>query len=210
MCRGVAATLVALIGAQVTAARPIQKAVVVQQAGAYKGDVTDVRVVRRVESHSDAWRLWQPFIAQWKRKHLVVAFGAMTNSKKDMGDIFASVSRNDGDTWGEPVAIFDHNRCQGTLRFAYANPVLFKPVQTLRGAVKFRPIKGQKLRQMLDGARVEPKLESYIRDAAKSRQGRRWCSFLGQRRAAGAFAQAWRQPAHPQRGHHFVPETSAH
>jgi len=53
MCRGVAATLVALIGAQVTAARPIQKAVVVQQAGAYKGDVTDVRVVRRVESHSD-------------------------------------------------------------------------------------------------------------------------------------------------------------
>jgi len=84
MCRGVAATLVALIGAQVTAARPIQKAVVVQQAGAYKGDVTDVRVVRRVESHSDAWRLWQPFIAQWKRKHLVVAFGAMTNGKKDV------------------------------------------------------------------------------------------------------------------------------
>jgi hypothetical protein len=71
--------------------------------------------------------LWQPFIAQWKRKHLVVAFGAMANGKKDMGDIFASVSRDDGDTWGEPVAIFDHNRRQGAIQFAYANPVLFKP-----------------------------------------------------------------------------------
>ena len=126
--RGVVAALVALIGAQVTAAPPIQKAVVVDGVGDYKGDVTDIRVVRRVESHPDAWRLWQPFIAQWKRKHLVVAFGAMTNGKKDMGDIFVSVSRDDGDPWGEPVAIFDHNRRQGAIQFAYANPVLFKPV----------------------------------------------------------------------------------
>jgi hypothetical protein len=104
-----------------------QKDLFGQGVGGYKGDVTDIRVIRRVESHPDAWRLWQPFIAQWKRKHLVVAFGAMTNGKKDMGDIFASVSKNDGDTWVEPVAIFDHNRRQGAIQFAYANPVLFKP-----------------------------------------------------------------------------------
>jgi 2-keto-3-deoxy-L-rhamnonate aldolase RhmA len=35
-------------------------------------------------------------------------------------------------------------------------------VRDLRGAVKFRPIKGQRLRQMLDGAPVEPELESYL------------------------------------------------
>jgi hypothetical protein len=93
----------------------------------YKGDVTDIRVIRRVESHPNAWRLWQPFIAQWKPKHLVVAFGAMINGKKDMGDIYASVSKDDGNTWAEPVVIFDHNRRQGAIQFAYANPVLFKP-----------------------------------------------------------------------------------
>jgi hypothetical protein len=93
----------------------------------YQGDVTDVRIVRRVEAHPDAWRLWQPVIVQWKRKHLVVAFGAMIHGKKDMGDILVSVSKDDGDTWGEPVAIFDHNQRQGMIQFAYANPVLFKP-----------------------------------------------------------------------------------
>lgn len=93
----------------------------------YEGDVTDVRIIRRIESHPDAWRLWQPYIAHWKKKQLVVAFGAMTNGKKDMGDIFASVSKTDGDTWSEPVAIFDHKRRQGAIQFAYANPVLFKP-----------------------------------------------------------------------------------
>ncbi len=93
----------------------------------YEGDVTDVRIIRRIESHPDAWRVWQPFIAHWNKRRLVVAFGAMTNGKKDMGDIYACVSKNDGDTWGEPVAVFDHNRRQGAIQFAYANPVLFKP-----------------------------------------------------------------------------------
>jgi len=40
-------------------------------------------------------------------------------------------------------------------------------VQALRGAVKLRPIKGQKLRQILEGAKVEPELKSYIADEAK-------------------------------------------
>ena len=41
-------------------------------------------------------------------------------------------------------------------------------VQALRGAVKFRPIKGWKLRQMLDGAEVEPELKSYMSDRARN------------------------------------------
>ena len=95
----------------------------------YRGDVTDVRILRNVEQHPDSWRIWQPVIVQWKMKHLIVAFGAMTNGKKDMGDIFAMISRNDGDTWEEPVAVFDHDVRQGPIQFAYANPVLFKPDQ---------------------------------------------------------------------------------
>lgn len=42
-------------------------------------------------------------------------------------------------------------------------------VQDLRGAVKLRPIKGQRLRQMLDGAEVEPELQSYLANGAKDR-----------------------------------------
>ena len=43
----------------------------------HKGDVTDIRVIRRVEQHPEAWRLWQPFIIQGeKKRHLIVAFGA--------------------------------------------------------------------------------------------------------------------------------------
>ena len=93
----------------------------------YEGDVTDVRILRNVDKHPDSWRIWQPTILQWKRNYLIVAFGAMTNGKKDMGDIFAMVSRNDGDTWDEPVAIFDHDIRHGAIQFAYANPVLFRP-----------------------------------------------------------------------------------
>ena len=41
--------------------------------------------------------------------------------------------------------------------------------QIMRGAVKKRPIKGQRLREMLEGAKGEPELESYINDGAKDR-----------------------------------------
>jgi hypothetical protein len=97
------------------------------QAADYKGDVTDVTVIRRVEQHSQAWRLWQPFIIQGeKKRQLVVAFGAMVHGKKDMGDILASLSKDDGQTWETPVAVFDHNQRQGAIQFAYANPVLYR------------------------------------------------------------------------------------
>lgn len=42
-------------------------------------------------------------------------------------------------------------------------------VQALRGAVKMRPIKGQKLRGMLDGDSPETELETYIKSGAKER-----------------------------------------
>ena len=97
------------------------------QEPAYEGDVTDVRVVRRVEQHPLAWRVWQPYIIKSTREgQLIVAFGAMRNGKKDMGDILATVSKDDGDTWQEPVPIFDHTVRQGTIQFAYANPVLYR------------------------------------------------------------------------------------
>ena len=55
-----------------------------------------------------------------------MAFGAMVNGKKDMGDILATLSTDDGDTWEEPVMIFDHRQHQGMVQFAYANPVLYR------------------------------------------------------------------------------------
>ena len=70
------------------------------QEPAYKGDVTDVRVVRRVGQHPGAGQVWQPFIIQGqKKRQLIVAFGVMTTGKRDMGDILASLSKDDGDTW---------------------------------------------------------------------------------------------------------------
>ena len=53
----------------------------------YKGDVTDVTVVRRIEQQPGAALLWEPYIAEWKPKNLVVAFGAGIPGKTDMGDI---------------------------------------------------------------------------------------------------------------------------
>lgn len=93
----------------------------------YRGDITDLRTVRRVEQHPQAWRVWQPVIIPGhKKRHLIVAFGAMVNGKKDMGDILATISTDDGDTWEEPVMIFDHRQRQGMVQFAYANPVLYR------------------------------------------------------------------------------------
>ncbi len=94
---------------------------------AYEGDVTEIRVVRRLEQYPYAWRIWQPFILQGdRRRDLLVAFGVQVNGKNDMGDILVSLSQDDGDTWQEPVAVFDHHQRQGAIRFAYANPVLYR------------------------------------------------------------------------------------
>jgi hypothetical protein len=91
------------------------------------GDATDVVVVRTVDKHPGMARIWEPFIAQWTDKHLVVAFGALLPGKTDMGDILASVSTDEGKTFSDPVTIFDHRVRHGTVQFAYANPVLYRP-----------------------------------------------------------------------------------
>ena len=93
----------------------------------YSGDVTDVRTIRRVEQHPQAWRVWQPFIIRGdKKSQLIVAFGAMRNGKKDMGDILITLSKDDGATWEEPIVVFDHTQKNGAIQFAYANPVLYR------------------------------------------------------------------------------------
>ena len=90
------------------------------------GDITDHYVIRRVEQHPQAWRIWQPFIVQGQTEgDLIVAYGAMRHGKKDMGDIFVTLSQNDGESWSEPVAVFDHTVRQGNIQFAYANPHFF-------------------------------------------------------------------------------------
>src|SRR3954469_2078931 len=91
------------------------------------GGVTNVSIVRHVDQHPGAALLWEPYIAEWKPKHLVVAFGAGIPGKTDMGDILASVSTDDGNRWSEPAFVFDHNQRSGAMQFGYANPVLYKP-----------------------------------------------------------------------------------
>ena len=93
----------------------------------YTGDVTDVRVIRRFEQHPGSSLVWEPYIAQWSGRQLIAAYGAGIPGKTDMGDIFACVSTNDGDTWSDPVCVFDHNQRQGTVQFAYANAILYHP-----------------------------------------------------------------------------------
>jgi hypothetical protein len=96
-------------------------------APSHAGDVTDVRVIRHMDQHSGSSELWEPYLEQWKGRHLVAAFGVKIPGKTDMGDILASVSTDDGDTWGAPVPVFDHRDRQGTIQFAYANAILFRP-----------------------------------------------------------------------------------
>ncbi len=44
-----------------------------------------------------------------------------------------------------------------------------RQAQALRGAVKLRPLKGHKLEQILEGAKIESELDTYISDGAKDR-----------------------------------------
>lgn len=99
----------------------------VSAPAAHRGEVTDVVVVRQAAQHPDAWRVWQPVIIRGAgARHLLVAYGAMANGKKDMGHILATLSTDDGGSWGEPVKVFDYHQRQGAIQFAYANPVLFR------------------------------------------------------------------------------------
>lgn len=89
--------------------------------------VTDVRLVSTLDSKGPYDKLWQPFIERWTDERLVIAFGAQVTGKIDMGDILCSVSFDAGDTWSASTRIFDHRAAVGSIRFAYANPVLYRP-----------------------------------------------------------------------------------
>lgn len=102
-------------------------AVAFAQDEKFIGDVTDVRVIRSFEQQPGSSLLWEPYIAEWKPKHLVAAFGAGIPGKTDMGDILASVSTDDGNKWSEPAPVFDHHQRFGAMQFGYANAVLYKP-----------------------------------------------------------------------------------
>jgi BNR repeat-like domain len=93
---------------------------------AVSGDVSDVTVVRTLERHPRSAVLWEPYIAQWSAKQLIVAFGAGLPGKTDMGDILSCLTMDEGKTWSEPIAIFDHEHREGAIQFAYANPVLYR------------------------------------------------------------------------------------
>lgn len=122
-----AARLAAGIAAAYVAISILSAVSVADEAPAHRGDVTDVRVIRRVEQHPHAGKLWQPVIIQGDKKDaLVVAFGVELSGKSDMGDILVSLSNDDGDSWSEPVPVFDHRQRQGAIQFAYANPVLHR------------------------------------------------------------------------------------
>ncbi len=84
-------------------------------------------MVRKVEQHPGSSRLWQPYIALWKPKHLVVAFGAGIAGKTDIGDILTCVSIDEGKTWSEAAYVFDHSQRFGPIQFGYANPILYQP-----------------------------------------------------------------------------------
>lgn len=102
-------------------------AVAFAQDEKFTGDVTDVRVIRSFEQQPGSSLLWEPYIAEWKPKHLVAAFGAGIPGKTDMGDILASVSTDDGNKWSEPALVFDHHQRFGAMQFGYANAMLYKP-----------------------------------------------------------------------------------
>lgn len=93
----------------------------------HTGDVTGVRTISKLAEPGPYKRLWQPFVAQWADGHMMVAFGAELRGKVDMGDILCSISIDDGDTFSQPVTIFDHRIALGPMRVAYANPVLYRP-----------------------------------------------------------------------------------
>ncbi|RTE55385.1 exo-alpha-sialidase [Arenibacter aquaticus] len=92
----------------------------------YKGDVTDVRLIRSLEE-TNAAKLAIPHIVQWKPNHLIVAYEEVLHGKTDMASIASVVSTDDGSTWQTPNYIFDKNEKFGNMQFAYANPILFKP-----------------------------------------------------------------------------------
>ena len=96
----------------------------------YTGDVSDVRIIAELDMESIYDRLWQPYIANLGKRHLVCSYGAQFRGKVDLGDIYASVSEDDGESWHPPVLVFDHRNQIGGRHFGYLNPCFTKPAGT--------------------------------------------------------------------------------
>ena len=90
------------------------------------GDVTEIVTIDTLTRNSIYGRIWQPYIARWSDQTYVVAYGRQLKGKTDMGDIMCSVSKDNGKTWGVPSVIFNSQMPNGTIKFGYANPVLYK------------------------------------------------------------------------------------
>jgi hypothetical protein len=91
------------------------------------GDVTDVRVVDRLDLSGPYERIWEPHLAKWTDRHLVSCYGLQLRGKPDMGDIVCSISRDGGKTWEPRTTVFDHRQRNGSVQYAYNNSVLFRP-----------------------------------------------------------------------------------
>ncbi len=94
---------------------------------AFQGDVTDVTTIDTLNPDGPYNKIWEPYLAQWKQKHYVAAYGLQVTGKGDMGDIVCSISRDAGKTWGHRITIFDHRVRNGSVQYAYNNAVLFRP-----------------------------------------------------------------------------------
>lgn len=91
------------------------------------GDLTDVVVVDALDPKGPYKRIWQPHFAKWKDDHYVSAYGLELRGKYDMGDMICSITTDGGKTWSPRITVFDHRIRNGTVQYAYANPVLFRP-----------------------------------------------------------------------------------
>ena len=91
------------------------------------GDVTDVRVIDRLNPNASYERIWEPHLAKWKDRHYVSCYGLQLRGKPDMGDIVCSISRDAGKTWSPRITVFDHRHRNGSVQYAYNNSVLFRP-----------------------------------------------------------------------------------
>ena len=94
----------------------------------YAGDVTDLVQIRALNQDSAIYdRLWQPFIARWDEKQLLVTYGAHFDGTIDMGVIVCCRSNDNGATWKAPVPVFESRSQAGGVEFAYANSALYHP-----------------------------------------------------------------------------------
>jgi hypothetical protein len=91
------------------------------------GDVRDVSVIDTLDPNGPYNKIWEPHFTKWTGRQFVVCYGLQVRGKGDMGDIVCSVTRDAGRTWEPRTFVFDHRQRNGTVQYAYNNPVVFRP-----------------------------------------------------------------------------------